>query len=304
MSNKKTIVVFGATGHQGHGLINALIGKEEYAIRAITRNIHSDKAMALAAKGIEVTYADLNKPETLEPALKHAYGVFLVTNFWDEDIHIPEYELVNHVIAAAKSNQVSHFIWSTLPNVHDISAGKYEVVHFTNKARANTLVSQAGFKYHSFIEAPSYFQNLAGGMGPQPTGNGDQKAWVLPIDPTKKCLHAGDINDLGKLALQVFQHPEQTGQGQTFSLAANLFSWQDLANTLNDQGHNVIVEQVAAEHYENFFAGAREVREMMSYFEEYTYFGPDAEKHIAAANALLGDQITSFEDWAKINMPA
>ncbi len=41
---------------------------------------------------------------------------------------------------------------------------------------------------------------------------------------------------------------------------------------------------------------------MMEYFEEYTYFGPNREAMIAAANELVPGGFTSFADWAKANM--
>ena len=50
--------------------------------------------------------------------------------------------------------------------------------------------------------------------------------------------------------------------------------------------------------------GVHELREMFEYYEQYTYFGPEAGKRIAAANALVSDGFTSFADWAKIDMKA
>lgn len=302
--SRKTITVFGATGQQGGSVVDALLAQDTYSIRAITRDAGSEKAAALKAKGVEVVAADLNDPASLAAAFEEVHGAFLVTNFWDPATGGDEQAQVSRAVDAAKAAGVDHFIWSTLPNSREISGGKYEVAHFTNKALANKLVTDAGFAHHSFVEAPSFFQNFLSGMGPQPTGNGDEKAWTLPIDPNAKAVHAGDIGDLGKLVAEVFTHPEQAGQGQTLSVAADLYSWQDLADTLNAQGHNVVVNQVPAEAYATFFPGAAEIRDMMQYFEAHTYFGPEAEKHLAATNALIGDRITSFADWAKTNMAA
>jgi len=50
--------------------------------------------------------------------------------------------------------------------------------------------------------------------------------------------------------------------------------------------------------YDVLFPGAPEVRETYQYFEKYTYFGPRAEAHIAAANALVPGGFTPFEVWA------
>jgi hypothetical protein len=47
---------------------------------------------------------------------------------------------------------------------------------------------------------------------------------------------------------------------------------------------------------------APEVREMFQYFAEQTYFGPEHERTIAAANALVSGGFTSFADWARAHI--
>ncbi len=56
MTEKKIITVFGATGAQGGGLARAILNDPNggFAVRAITRDIKSEKARALAALGAEV----------------------------------------------------------------------------------------------------------------------------------------------------------------------------------------------------------------------------------------------------------
>jgi len=50
------------------------------------------------------------------------------------------------------------------------------------------------------------------------------------------------------------------------------------------------------------FPGADEIREMFPYFEACTYFGPEREKHIIAATALVHRSFTTFADWARSHM--
>jgi hypothetical protein len=84
MSQKKIIVVFGATGAQGGGLARAILNDKnsEFAVRAVTRDPNSDKAKALAAMGAEVVEADLAHPDKVLKAMEGAYGAFCVTFFW------------------------------------------------------------------------------------------------------------------------------------------------------------------------------------------------------------------------------
>ena len=78
MAEKKIIAVIGATGAQGGGLVHAILNDKssEYSVRAITRNVNSDKAKNLAQMGADVVAADLDKSDTLKKAFDGAYGVF------------------------------------------------------------------------------------------------------------------------------------------------------------------------------------------------------------------------------------
>ena len=51
MADKKIIAVVGATGSQGGGLVQAILNDPNggFAVRAITRDVNTDKAKALAA---------------------------------------------------------------------------------------------------------------------------------------------------------------------------------------------------------------------------------------------------------------
>lgn len=59
MSDKKLILVLGATGAQGIAVIDALIAPSAdgspspYSVRALTRDPESERAKALTAKGVE-----------------------------------------------------------------------------------------------------------------------------------------------------------------------------------------------------------------------------------------------------------
>src|SRR6266481_7652519 len=154
-NNTKLIAVIGATGQQGGGVLSALQARGQFKVRALTRN--PDKHRELAE---EVVEADLGRPETLKAAFAGAYGVFLVTNF--QEAGSDELKQATAAISAAKDAGVKHFIWSTLPDVEAISGGKFNVPHFTGKAKVDRIVKEAGFANHTFVIAPFFYQNLAG----------------------------------------------------------------------------------------------------------------------------------------------
>ena len=293
-NDRKTIAVVGATGLQGGGVVRALQADGKFKVRALTRDPanHADLAE-------EVVAADLDRPETLKAAFDGAYGVFLVTNFWQPGTD--ERKQVEAAVRAAKDAGVQHFIWSTLPDVEAISGGTLDVPHFTGKAKAERIVSDAGFANHSFVIAPMYYQNLAGVLAPQEQADGTM-GWALPIDPAVRGIHAGDIEELGAIVAGAFAHPELAGHGEHLPLVGDLLSFNDIVKTLNRQGHDLTFRQIPAESFAASFPGAAEVGATFAHFEANTYLGSDMSDAIALANKVAGRTPTSFADWARVNL--
>src|SRR5205809_5102019 len=175
-NNEKLIAVIGATGQQGGGVVSALQARGQFKVRALTRN--PDKHREVAEGVVE---ADLDRPETLKAAFEGAHGVFLVTTSWLEGTD--ELKQATAAVRAAKDAGVKHFIWSTLPDVEAISGGKFDVPHFTGKAKIDRVVKDGGFENYTFVIAPFYYGNLTGIMAPQKQADGSV-GWALPLDPT------------------------------------------------------------------------------------------------------------------------
>src|SRR6266566_3676373 len=190
-NNKKLIAVIGATGQQGGAVLRALQAREGFKVRALTRNPEKHRELA-----DEIVKADLNRPETLQAAFEGAHGVFLVTNF--REAGTDELKQATAAIHAAREAGVEHFVWSTLPNVEAISGGRFDVPHFTGKAKIDRIVKEAGFPHHTFVIAPGYYQNFVGSLAPQKQADGSV-GWALPLDPDVRCLHMGDIRELGNI---------------------------------------------------------------------------------------------------------
>lgn len=290
-SSKPIIAVFGASGNQGGGVVEALQRRGKFRVRALTRKPAEHEGLA-----DEVVHADLDDPDSLGPALKGVYGVFLMTNFWEG---ADEPKQARAAVRAAKDAGVKHLVWSTLPHVESISNGKYDVEHFTNKAKADAFVEEASFDARTFVEPPFYYQNLTGMMRPQQEG--DSLAWKVPMDPDANVLHMGDVTEMGELVARAFEQPERVGGGAHLGFVGETNSWNGLAEILNRQGHSVKVDRVSPETYDQFFEAAPEMRQMMQYFEEHTYFGPGAQQKIGRAREILPQPPSSFGDWAKAN---
>ena len=293
---KQLIAVIGATGQQGGGVVRALQGSGQFKVRALSRS--PDKHRDLAD---EVVKADLNRPETLKAAFEGAHGVFLVTNNWEPGTD--ELKQATAAVRAAKDAGVKHFIWSTLPHAEAISGGKFDVPHFTGKAKVDRIVKEAGFAKHTFVIAPFYYGNLTGIMAPQKQADGSV-GWALPLDPTVRVIHMGDITELGNIVAGAFAHPDQAGNGEYLPLVGDFMSFNEIVETLNRQGHNLSHKHVPKESFAGSFPGATEIAEMFSYWEAHTYLGSDSHDQITLANQIAGRQPSKFSTWARVNFPA
>jgi uncharacterized protein YbjT (DUF2867 family) len=294
-TGKRLIAVIGAAGHQGGGVVRALKGYSQFRVRALSRNPDQHRGLA-----DEVVAADLYRPETLAAAFQGAHGVFLVTNFWEPGTD--EFKQASAAVRAAKAAGVKHFIWSTLPDVEAISGGKFHVPHFTGKARIDRIVEEAGFAHHTFVIAPMYYQNLVGLVAPQKQADGSM-GWALPLDSSVRCIHMGDISELGQIVAGAFAHPDEAGNGEYLPLVGDFLSFNEIVDTLNRQGHQFSVTQVPKDDFAASFPGAAEVAETFRYFQAHTYLGSKSYDQIALANRIAGREPTKFSAWARVNVP-
>lgn len=290
-SVNKTIAVLGATGQQGKGVVAALKSNTDFKVRAITRS--PDKYQGEADEAVA---ANLNDQASLEAAFDNVYGVFAVTNFWEQGTD--ETTQAKHAINAAKSANVQHFVWSTLPDVEHISDGKFDVPHFTNKAKIDHLVSEAGFPHHTFVVASFFYQNLITNMAPQASEDGSA-GWVLPISLKSKSIHMADINELGATVAGAFVKPEKAGNGEYLPVVGDTLSFEDIVSALNNIGKPFHFQQVPRDVFADFFPGAGELAEMFGYFENHTYMGNKlGVKDFELEHEVAARIPTSFESWA------
>jgi len=128
--------------------------------------------------------------------------------------------------------------------------------------------------------------------------------WALPLDPTVRCIHMGDITELGNIVAGAFAHPDQAGHGEYRPLVGDFMSFKEIIDTLNRQGHNFSFNQVPKEVFAGLFPGAAEIAEMFGYFQAHAYLGSDSRDQVALANKIAGRQPTKFSEWARVNFQA
>jgi hypothetical protein len=146
----KLIVVVGATGEQGGGVVNLFLSEPGWKVRGITRNPSSEKAKNLAAKGVEVVKADLNDEESLENAFRGATAIFAFTDYYDTFFDIGaeksmevEFEQGKRLARAALKNpSLERLILSCAPDTNRITNGEAVCPHLDGKGQYVTYITK------------------------------------------------------------------------------------------------------------------------------------------------------------------
>jgi len=158
MSNaEKPILVSGATGRQGGALISHLLQKG-WRVRALTRNSRSAAAAGLARQGAEVVQGDMEDPASLQRALKGAYGVYSVQDFWTVGAK-REVQQGKNLADAALTAGVGHFVYSSVGGAERNSGiahweTKWEIEkHIRSRKLPATILRPAAFMENYYIAA-------------------------------------------------------------------------------------------------------------------------------------------------------
>lgn len=310
MSQKKIITVFGATGSQGGGLVRAILADKnsEFSVRAVTRDLQSDKAKALADLGAELVQADLAHPESVKKAMDGAYGAYCVTFFWAHFSPEQEAAEARAMAEAAKATGVEHVIWSTLEDtrklvpVHDqrmpTLMGKYKVPHFDSKGESDQIFIDAGVPT-TFLLTTYYWDNLIHfGMGPKQGPDG-VLAITFPMGDAK--LSGIAAEDIGKCAYGIFKKGSSM-IGKTIGIAGEHISCADMAKELSIAlGQEVRYNKVTPEVYRSFgFPGAEDLGNMFQYYTEFAKEFADA-RDIKIAKEL-NPALQTFKEWLTQNV--
>jgi uncharacterized protein YbjT (DUF2867 family) len=309
MSQKKIIAVLGATGAQGGGLVRAILADKsgEFTARALTRDVNSDKAKALAKLGVEVVKADIDNYDSLKSAFAVAYGVYAVTFFWDHFLPEKETAEAKQIAKAAKEANVKHIIWSTfedtrkwiplndnrMPTIKD----KYKVPHFDAKAEANEYFTEQNLPV-TFLLTSFYWDNfIYFGMGPKKGPDG-KLAITLPMGDKK--LPGIAAEDIGKSAYGIFKRGNDF-IGKTVGVSGGHLTGKMMADSFTKAlGQEVSYNAVPFDVYRGFgFPGADDLGNMFQFkhdFEDY-YCGARSVDGTKSLNPSL----KSFDDWLKEN---
>ena len=309
MSQKKIIVVFGATGAQGGGLCRAILSDKNssFSCRAVTRDPNSDKAKELAKLGAELVVADIGDVESIKNALKDAYGAFFVTFYWSHFSPEREFNEVKNMAMAARKQGLKHAIWSTLENtlehipLHDermpTLMGKYKVPHFDAKGASNQHFLDFGVPT-TFLLTTFYWENLIYfGMGPKRGADG-KLSITYPMGDKKLAGIAAE--DIGKCAYGIFKKGESL-IGKTVGISGEHITCKKMAEDLSKAlGEKVTYNEISPEVFRSFgFPGADDLGNMFQFYRDFNDIFIDSRDVKFAKE--LNPSLQNFEMWLAEN---
>ena len=309
MADKKVIAVLGATGAQGGGLVRAILADKsgDFTARALTRNVNSDKAKALADMGAEVVAADIDDYESLKKAFAGAYGVYGVTFFWEHFSPEKETAQAASIAKAAKETNVQHIIWSTLEDTRKwipiddnrmpTLGDKYKVPHFESKGEADKHFTDLNLPV-TLLLTSFYWENfIYFGMGPK-KGEDGKLALSLPLGDKK--LTAIAVEDIGKSAYAIFKKGDEF-IGKTVGISGDQLTGKEMAASFTKAlGQEVVYNAVPFEVYRGLgFPGAEDLGNMFQFFHDF-------EDYFSGARSIeftksLNPSLQSFDGWLEEN---
>ena len=310
MSWKKVIAVLGATGAQGGGLVRSILNDKsgEFTARALTRDVNSDKAKALAALGAEVAAVDIDNEESLRKAFDGAYGVYAVTFFWDHFSPEKEIAQARSIAKAAKDAGVKHIIWSTLEDTRKfipltdnrmptLGNGKYKVPHYDGKGESNKFFTELNLPV-TFLLTSFYWENFIYFLM-QPKKGLDGKL-MLTIPMGDKKLPGIAVEDIGKSAYNIFKKGSEF-IGKTVGISGGHLTGKQLAESFTKTlGQEVVYNSVPFDVYRSFgFPGADDVGNMFQFKHDFeaAYCGARSLDFSKAINP----ELKNFDQWLSEN---
>jgi uncharacterized protein YbjT (DUF2867 family) len=276
-------------------------------VRALTRDVRSEKGRELAKLGAEVVAADVDDLDSLKRAFDGAYGAYCVTFYWAR--FSPEKELAEAaaMAQAAKHAGLQHVIWSTLEDTRKwvplndnrmpTLMGKDKVPHFDAKGEANQVFIHLGLPV-TFLLTSFYWDNfIYFGMGPKKGADG-KLAITLPMGDKK--LPGIAAEDIGRCAYGIFKRGREF-IGKTVAIAGEHLTGAEMASAFSKAlGQEVRYNAVAPEVYRSFgFPGADDLGNMFQFKRDFqeVFCGPRQPEFARTLNPSL----QTFDRWLAEN---
>lgn len=190
-----TIAVFGATGQQGGAVVDALLPRGA-RVRALVRSPGSDRARALAARGVELSTARIDDPASTAAALEAVDAFYFMTPEANSPEEVEEEVRVGTALVdAAAAARVPHVVFNSVFGA-DRETG---VPHHDSKHRIEEHLKLSGLRA-TMVRPAAFMENFATVMAPGLEGGTIVLRLPLPDDVALKVV---SIRDIGRVAAAI-----------------------------------------------------------------------------------------------------
>jgi uncharacterized protein YbjT (DUF2867 family) len=235
-----TILVTGATGHQGGAVARHLLA-DGWTVRAMTRDAESAPARTLAELGAQIVVADMFDDASLDRAIDGVHGVFSVQTWRGPGGVDAEVRAGFAMAEAAARAAVAHFTYSSVGGA-DRDTG---IPHFDSKWRIEERIRELGLP--ATIWRPvSFMDNFE-------FQRADIEAGTLRTSvPAGVSLQLIAVTDIGGFVALGFREPERF-IGTATEIAGDELTGEQTARAFSEAlGHDVALvapdrDQLAAE---------------------------------------------------------
>jgi uncharacterized protein YbjT (DUF2867 family) len=239
----------------------------------------------------------MDLPETYGPAFEGAYGVYVVTSFWEHMDPQKEIDQAAAISKAVEAAGVKHIVWSTLECTTDYFDGLpvkdrvpkikgFYVPHFDAKGLANDKFPK---KITTYFHTSFYLENFYNfGM----VANGTM---VNNVGESKIAVMGSE--DIGKCAYGVFKAGDKF-KGKKVYVAGDIITCAEMMKICSEvTGKKFTYSTVDRETYASFgFPGADDLANMFHYNANDKNF--NGHRDLAASKAL-NSELQSFKQWAE-----
>ncbi|KAK3297267.1 uncharacterized protein B0H64DRAFT_473404 [Chaetomium fimeti] len=320
--NPRVIAILGATGHQGGGVLRALLKSKSWIVRAVVRDPGSSKSQKLLAEEqtedgrLDVVAAHVYDIETLRKAFAGAFGVFAMTWESHPDKMIVEEEEMQHeieagrnIVLAAKECNIQHFVFSSLPDMMQATSGRFPKLYHMNNKYAVEKIAREELPGKVTCLIPGFFYtNLHWRHWCRRQEDGVVR-FSCPIPSDQVAQFTDPEYDMGSFAARVFELGIDRTRDKTYLVLSARVTPQEMVETFTRvTGQPAIHSPTTAEEFGNStapFVGPafkEDAKQMMEWAaitpkNKVAYGSLDPEADRSAEE--LGLAASSFEEWLK-----
>ncbi|HJP04303.1 MAG: NmrA family transcriptional regulator [Chromatiales bacterium] len=227
----ETVLVGGATGRQGNAVVDELLSRG-YRVRGLTRKPGGRKALALAAKGVEVMQGDYADSFSLRVAMAGVDKVFFYSGFSRNEVAEGK-----NVIAAAKEAGIDHLVYSS-----GAAAEPGHGLVGAAKMLVEIAIVESGVPYTVF--RPVAFMENFRGQQARTAKNG-----ISDSRSPERLLHFISIPDIGFLVAEAFDYPAEW-KGVAVNIASDVMTVREYVDTYSKvMGREVPYNRQPLEEY-------------------------------------------------------